>query len=143
MELLITAPTIETDSDVTVVHRQFHTIVTLLTLVSAINNGDQPRFPIEGERFPSALDESLHLHDWVLNAITTLLVLNYQNVASAANNSYKALAHQLVSVDQEADSDDESEYQESESTILPPNAPAPQTPSTMTTTHLATIYTSL
>ena len=69
----------------------------------------------------------MHPHAQLLNALTPLLVRNYENVTISVNlSSYKVLAFRLVSVEQEVADDHESEYQESDSfksTILPAKAP--------------------
>jgi hypothetical protein len=73
------------------------------------------------------LEESLQPHDRLLNAITTLLVRNYEVVATAGNGAYKSLALRIASFKQDYDTDDESDQQESkssESAALPAKAVA-------------------
>jgi len=117
-----------------VLHRRFRSIITLLTLVAAINNGGQPRISVDPKAYST-------LHRDQLLDIATLLVGNYDNVTIAVNSSYKVVAFRLASVDQEADAvadDDESEYQEtepSESTIVSANAPAPNVIATTNPLH--------
>jgi hypothetical protein len=58
----------------------------------------------------------LQIRDRVLNSITTILMRNHDNIATAVNSSYKVMAFRLMSAEeQEVSRDDESEYQESES----------------------------
>ena len=118
------APAITTND----LHRRFRCIITLLTLVTTINYG-QPRFSVDPTLHPGALEESLHPRNWVLNALTTLLVRNYDVIAAAVNSAYKVLAIRLASVEQDCDTDDESDYQDiesSESDTLPAKALVPR-----------------
>ena len=94
-------------------------MITLLTLVTAINNSGQPSFSVGQKRYPGALEETLQIRDRLLNSITTLLVRNHDNIAIAVNNSYKVLAFRLVSVEQE----DNTEFQESESASTEASVP--------------------
>jgi hypothetical protein len=64
------------------------------------------------------LEESLQPRDWLLNAITTLLMRNYEVVATAVNGAYKSLALRIASFKQDYDTDDESDQQESKSSEL-------------------------
>ena len=105
-------------------HRRFRTMITLLTLVTAINNNGQPRSSVGQKGCPGALEETLQIHNQLLNSIT-LLLRNHDNIAIAINSSYKVLAFRVVSVEQEVDSDDESEYQESKSSKSATEAPPP------------------
>jgi len=107
----------------------------LLTLVAAINHGGQPKFSVEQKSYPGAFEDSLSPRNRLLNALTTLLVRNYEIVATAVNSSYyKVLAIRMMdseSVEQleDADTDDESEYQEtaepSKSATIPDSDTAP------------------
>jgi hypothetical protein len=86
----------------------------LLTLVTAINYS-QPRFFVDPSISPGALEESLQPRDRLLNAITILLMRNYEVVATAVNGAYKSLALRIASFKQDYDTDDESDQQESKS----------------------------
>lgn len=61
------------------------------------------------------MEETLQIRDRLLNSITTLLMQNRDKIAITVDSSFKVTALQLVSVEQEVNTDDESEYQESES----------------------------
>lgn len=112
-------------------HKRYRTIITLLTLLTAINNKGQPRI-FDRNTVRGPLEETLEIHDRLLNSITTLLVRNHDNIATAVNNAYKVRALQMKVVQEDIGTDDESEHQASESsksaTEAPPNIIAITTP---------------
>ena len=54
-------------------HKRYRTIITLLTLLTAINKNGQPRI-FDRNTVRGPLEETLEVHDRFLNSITTLLV---------------------------------------------------------------------
>ncbi len=103
-------------------HKRFRSVITLLTLVSAINHNGHPRISERQDTYPGALEESLPPVKRMLNAVTGLLVRNHDIVATAVSDSYyKVLALQQPTSEKDngpqADSahESESEAHESES----------------------------
>ena len=64
----------------------------LLPVVQAINCGGRPLFADCDPKYTAALEEAQLPRDWLLNAITALLVQNHEIVAAVVNQSYKVLA---------------------------------------------------
>jgi len=83
-------------------------------LVTTINNKGQPAL---GDRnvVKGPLEQGLKIHDRLLNSITTLLVRNYNNIATAVNSSYKALESTLRKDDESDDESDDLEPKTSKS----------------------------
>ncbi len=69
-------------------HRQFRSVITLFTLVSAINHNGYPRISEKQYTYPGALEESQPPIKRTLNAVTSLLVRNHNVVATAVSESY-------------------------------------------------------
>jgi len=69
-------------------HKRFRSVITLLTLVSAINHNGHPRISDKQYTYPGALEESHPPIERILNAVTSLLVRNYDVVATAVSESY-------------------------------------------------------
>lgn len=98
-------------------HKLFRSVITLLTLVTAISNGGQSRFSVDRkpEAYPGALEENVQPRERFVHALTTLLARSNEVIATAANSSGKVLAFRLASFEQDYHTDDESDYQETES----------------------------
>jgi hypothetical protein len=98
-------------------HKLFRSVITLLTLVTAISNGGQSRFSVDRkpEAYPAALEGNVQPRERFVHALTTLLARSNEVIATAANSSGKVLAFRLASFEQDYHTDDESDYQETES----------------------------
>jgi hypothetical protein len=65
-------------------HKEFRSLITLTTLVTAINNKDRPTLKQPSELNLSPLATSQPARNIVLNAVATILEPDYQVIAAAA-----------------------------------------------------------
>ena len=103
-------------------HRQFRSVIELLTLVSALNHGGHPRFQVQ---YP---EDTLQPRNSLLNALNSLLVRNHDSevIATAINTSNQVPSesdkpHELYS--SESLPNDGPEFHEPEPSELLPNHP--------------------
>ena len=86
-------------------HRKSHSLLMLLTLVTAINNGGRPNLPGHSGSYQMLPDRELPTYEEVLNAIAILLVQDaevvavtacplHDNPASGQRNSFQVWALQ-------------------------------------------------
>jgi len=89
-------------------HKQFRSLIMLLTLVTAINSSGHPTLALGTEPYKAPLEKDQPPHDLSLNAVTTLLVRDNENVATVVNKFYQVLVlQQPDSPKQDSDTDGE------------------------------------
>jgi hypothetical protein len=83
-------------------------IITLLTLVTAINSGGHPTLAASTDPYTAPLEEKQPTRNRSLNAVTSLLVRNHKTIATVVNMPHQILALQQPESMEISEREDES-----------------------------------